>query len=499
MHRLRAAAFVATCLPVLATAQYPGAQPVPAEYKEGFHRITPEDAKKHLSFLAGPECQGRGTGQPGFYKAANYVASKFKEYGLKPVGFGGTYFQNVAYYATDVVKAESYLEAKGKRITIGDGWSVTRPGGTATATGKLVVLDIEGEGLTLDGLDLTGAIVVVRQAKSDKPVRTFGIRNAISAAKAAAIFFVSESSPQQLPQISQANRGRRSGGTISGVVSAATVERLGKELGLKEAKAGGTAAPKAAFLSDSPLTVSVKIETRLLPVPNVVGMIEGSDPTLKSQIVGVGAHLDHLGTDGTTVWPGADDDGSGSTAILEVAAAFQANKVKPRRSILFMAFCGEEMGLVGSGWYSDHPIFPHDRMIAELQMDMVGRDSDGAQNGDPQRMDKASENFDTIRLVGSKRISTELDATIQDLNKYVGFKFKYDAEDVYTRSDHYNFAKNGIPIAFLFDGFHPDYHQPTDTVEKINFLKLASSAKLYFMTALRLANNDAPPKKDAGR
>jgi Zn-dependent M28 family amino/carboxypeptidase len=101
-----------------------------------------------------------------------------------------------------------------------------------------------------------------------------------------------------------------------------------------------------------------------------------------------------------------------------------------------------------------------------------------------------------MRLVGSKRISTELDRTIQDLNKHIGFKFKYDAEDVYTRSDHYNFAKKGIPIAFLFDGFHPEYHQPTDTIEKINFTKLTSAAKLFYLTAMKLANTPERPKKD---
>jgi Zn-dependent M28 family amino/carboxypeptidase len=135
-------------------------------------------------------------------------------------------------------------------------------------------------------------------------------------------------------------------------------------------------------------------------------------------------------------------------------------------------------------------------MIAELQMDMIGRDSDGVQNGDQNRVDKASENVDTIRLVGSKRISTELDQTIQELNRHLKFRFKYDAEDVYQRSDHYNFAKKGIPIAFLFDGFHPDYHQPTDTVDKINFTKLTSAAKLFYLTAMKLANTEARPKKD---
>ncbi len=172
------------------------------------------------------------------------------------------------------------------------------------------------------------------------------------------------------------------------------------------------------------------------------------------------------------------------------------NPVKPRRSIVFMAFCGEEMGLIGSGFYASNPKLPLADMVCELQMDMVGRDSDGAQNGDPNRVDVAADNVNTIRLVGSKRISTELHALILDLNKHVGFTFKYDAEDVYTRSDHYNFAVKGIPISFLFDGFHPDYHKPTDTVDKINFDKLTNAARLYYLVTSEAANRNERFKKD---
>jgi Zn-dependent M28 family amino/carboxypeptidase len=259
----------------------------------------------------------------------------------------------------------------------------------------------------------------------------------------------------------------------------------GIEKGTYEAVDGGGLRLVAAF-----------DETDPLDVPNVVGYIPGSDNKLRQELVGIGAHLDHLGKNGETVYPGADDDGSGSTALLEVAKAYHLGGQKPKRSILFMAFCGEEMGLLGSGYYSDNPIFPHENMVAELQMDMVGRDSDGVQNGDRSRVDKREENIDTIRLVGSKRISTDLNNLIEQDNKYIGFKFKWDAEDVYTRSDHYNFAKVGIPIAFLFDGFHPDYHRPTDTVDKIDWVKLTNAAKLYYIVSLDLANNPQRPRHD---
>ncbi|MBC8063806.1 MAG: M28 family peptidase, partial [Chlorobia bacterium] len=170
---------------------------------------------------------------------------------------------------------------------------------------------------------------------------------------------------------------------------------------------------------------------------------------------------------------------------------------KPKRSILFMCFSGEEMGLVGSAYYAANPIIPLEKMQCLMQMDMVGRDSFGAQNGDQKRIDKVEENRDTMRLVGSKRISQEYDDIIQDVNQFVGFKFKYDSEDVYTRSDHYNFAKNGVPIAFQFCGFTPDYHQPTDTVDKINFEKLVNSAKLCYLTLMKVGNMDGKLKRNA--
>ena len=215
---------------------------------------------------------------------------------------------------------------------------------------------------------------------------------------------------------------------------------------------------------------------------------------LKNEIIGVGAHLDHLGRSGNQIYYGADDDGSGNAALLGVAKGLTSNPVKPKRSVLFMAFYGEEMGLLGSAFLVQNPPIPLKQWVAELQMDMVGRNSSGQQR--PGQVDKDEENVDTMRLVGSKRISTELDQIIQEQNKYVGFRFLYDAEDVYTRSDHYNFAKNGIPIAFFFDGFHPDYHQVTDTVDKINFTKLTNTAKLVYLTIHEIGNRPNPPAKD---
>jgi Zn-dependent M28 family amino/carboxypeptidase len=238
------------------------------------------------------------------------------------------------------------------------------------------------------------------------------------------------------------------------------------------------------------LTIEAGLKSSIINVPNVVGMLEGSDPDLKHEHIGIGSHLDHMGKRGDTIYYGADDDGSGSTAVLLTAEALVKSDVKPKRSIVFMCFAAEEIGLVGSRYYTENPLLPLDDMVCLLQMDMVGRNEETAD-------EPASENVETIHLVGSKRISMDLHGLTISSNRHLGFEFEYDQESVYSRSDHANFARKGVPITFLFSGFHPDYHQPTDTIEKINFEKLTNSAKLNYLVAIQAANRPERLKKDA--
>lgn len=491
--------FIPVCLlaagAVLANAQYPGSSPIPAKYKKGVNAIQIADATTHLTYLA-TQCEGRGSGQPGFQKAAEYVAAQFKASGLKPVGDNGTYFQNVPFYRSGVVPGDSYVVTEDGRTKIVGTTNISfgRLGADTDKAAPVIFLRANGADAKLENADpLDGKIVIVSNSADSK-----ALRRQIVLAQTIAVIYVKDDLPPSLGTVSlRKGGGNTSLGSITVTKSAG--RRLSEALmGDSDAVDWSKTAANACELipAKGNLRVVTKLEEGTLGVPNVVGLLEGSDPKLKTELVGIGAHLDHLGKSGDVVYPGADDDGSGSTAVIEIAHAMKVSGVKPRRSILFMTFCGEEMGLIGSGYYSDHPIFPHEKMVAELQMDMVGRDSDGVQNGDVKRVDKLAENIDTIRLVGSKRISMDLDKVIEDDNKTIGFKFKWDAEDVYTRSDHYNFAKHGIPIAFLFDGFHPDYHRPTDTVDKIDFVKLTNAAKLYYMVALDVANRTAPPKHD---
>lgn len=478
MRRLASIAFLLASASLW--AQYPGAKLVPSEYAKGFASITIEDARKWLGYLAGPETEGRGTGQDGYLKAAAYMAERFKEFGLKPLGDAGTYFQNVPF-GTVTVK-EGSLSLNGTTLAMGSQLQITAASTDATLSGRLVFLSAKGDA-KFPEKSLKGKVVI---AKLEGVNRDF--RRALSAS-GALLFNVTD-------LLGEARSISIRGGSVTpaGRIHPDGVAALAKAANLAFPESGPNSAMMAETSRDATLTI--KVDAQRKDMPNVVGVIEGTDPTLKHEYVGIGAHLDHLGKRGDVIYYGADDDGSGSTALIAVAKAMHESSVKPKRTIVFMAFTGEEMGLVGSGYLANNPPVPLDKMICELQMDMVGRDSDGVQNGDRNRVDKKEENIDTMRLVGSKRISTELHDLIIETNQHVNFKFKWDAEDVYTRSDHYNFASRGIPIAFLFDGFHPDYHQATDTVDKINFEKLTNAAKLYYLVALKAANRDVAFKKD---
>lgn len=230
------------------------------------------------------------------------------------------------------------------------------------------------------------------------------------------------------------------------------------------------------------------------PSENVVAFIKGSEKP--DEIIVISAHLDHVGTDKKgVVYNGADDDGSGTVSILEIAAAFKkaAKDGKgPKRSILFLHVTGEEIGLYGSRYYTENPIFPLENTVVDLNIDMIGRI-------DPDKAD----NPDYIYLIGSNKISQELQdisTKVNDTYTQMELDYKYDAPDdpnrFYYRSDHYNFAKNDIPIIFYFNGVHEDYHQPTDTPDKIEYELMAKRAKLIFLTAWELANRTERIKLD---
>jgi len=235
-------------------------------------------------------------------------------------------------------------------------------------------------------------------------------------------------------------------------------------------------------------------DVRSLEGENVLGFIEGSDAARKDEVVIITAHYDHLGTRGDAVYNGADDNGSGTSTVLEIAEAFAKAKEAgegPRRSVLCMLVSGEEKGLLGSRYYSENPVFPLESTVANVNVDMVGR-VDEAHADDP--------NY--IYVIGADRLSSELHEINETANQtYTQLELDYtynekdDPNRYYYRSDHYNFAKYGIPVIFYFSGVHEDYHQPSDTPEKLNYERMSEIGQLIFYTAWELANRDEPLKK----
>ncbi len=220
---------------------------------------------------------------------------------------------------------------------------------------------------------------------------------------------------------------------------------------------------------------------------NVLAFIEGEENP--EEVLVISAHLDHLGVEDGQVYYGADDDGSGTVAIMEIAQAFKIaehNGHKPKRSILFLHFTSEEMGKKGSEYYTQNPIFPLENTIANLNIDMIGRVDE-----------RHADNKNYIYLIGSDRLSKELhyiSEKVRDAHIDIELDYKYNAltdrNHYYSRSDHYNFAKHNIPVIFYFNGEHADYHESTDTPDKIDYGLLEKRAKLIFATAWQLVNQE---------
>jgi Zn-dependent M28 family amino/carboxypeptidase len=251
------------------------------------------------------------------------------------------------------------------------------------------------------------------------------------------------------------------------------------------------------FLIDKKIKtiLSFKKTSITVDASNVIGYVEGTDK--KDEYVFLTAHYDHLGKKGDVIYYGADDDGSGTVSVIEMARAFAEAKKDghgPRRTVVFMTVSGEEKGLWGSEYYSDHPVFPLDSTTVDLNTDMIGRI-------DPNR--KLGDSTNYVYVIGNDKLSSDLDPISKAINeKYSHLELDYkfnapdDPERIYYRSDHYNFARKGVPIIFFFDGIHKDYHKSSDTVDKINFDLMEKRARFIFLTAWEMANRDDMLKRD---
>lgn len=481
--------------------------------------IDTSDALRHLSIIASDEFEGRETGKPGAEKAANYLAAQFKRLGLTPP-VNGSYFQDVDLVEKSVACQDFSIEGwKFTHLKDFHIKNVTTP--VKINTSEIVFL---GYGISdahydeLRGLNLEGKVVLFFEhgAPSHENFKSIAgaewLRNAakridlIRSQKPALLLAINWDTDRLLSGVR--NHGAKPPITINkpqiNLPPLVQVSRTIADALLKNT--GKTAMELKLQIDKSGLPASMQVKANLktsfnaiindVEAVNVLGYLEGSD--LREELLVISAHYDHIGLNNgfrDKVFNGADDDGSGTTAILELAEAFTYAKRDgkgPRRSVLFLLVVGEEKGLLGSEWYSDNPVFPLKNTITNLNIDMIGR-------VDPAH--KANPHY--CYLIGSDKLSSDLHKISEKANAtYTQFNIDYkyndpnDPERIYYRSDHYNFAKHNIPIIFYFNGVHEDYHKTSDEVSKINFPLMVERAKLVYFTAWDLLNRDKRPELD---
>jgi hypothetical protein len=490
--------------------------------------ITADDLRRHLTILASDEMEGRETGQPGQKKAAAYLADYFRQLGLPAIGAQDGYFQPISFVAEGWETIELALNGEPVRhlwefysypdrnrnlpefstdevLFLGYGIDSERYNDydRVDVSGKTLLV-LTGEPRDQDGNSLVTGEPILSEWSLDGTKK-------LAAAKrhgAELVIFIDGDFKDNVGvarkaildnrlRMGQADAGQEE--RVNSIYVSPEVARnmLGKSY--KQVVKSRRKLVRSGKLK--PVTVPVALQlrqqksVRQLLGENVLGFIEGSDPVLKNEVLVVTAHYDHIGMRGEDIFNGADDNGSGTSTILELAEAFTLAKQRgqgPRRSVLFMLVSGEEKGLLGSAYYVNHPIFPLERTIANINVDMVGRVDE-----------RHAENPDYIYVIGSDRLSTDLHRINETANeRYVGLELDYtynaesDPNRYYYRSDHYNFAERGIPAIFFFNGTHADYHRASDTVDKINFQKMAKIGQLVFHTAWELANRDDRIKVD---
>jgi hypothetical protein len=465
--------------------------------------ITEAGLKKHLYIVASKDFEGRETGTEGQRKAAAYIESQFKSLGLLP-GNKDSYQLFYPIFQDSLTNAE--LQVNDHPFRINEDFAVnTSANYTATFMGSEVVF--AGYGISdstrddYKGLNARGKIVLILNGLppgSPAPTgrRGAGLYSKQEAAQkngAAGLLIIQSGFPRK-PFSAKGNMYLSGYKKVILPNTFYVSEKVAQAI-MGEDYAAGKAASLQPRTYAANTLLSFSKSTGHLQSSDVLGFLEGTD--LKDQIVVLSAHYDHLGMRDTVIYYGADDDGSGTVSILELAEAFSKAKTAgkgPRRSILFLANSGEEKGLWGSEYYSDHPTYPLDHTTVDLNIDMIGRI-------DPNRKKGDSTNY--VYVVGDDKLSTDLKPISEAQNKkYSKLELDYkfndptDPERIYYRSDHYNFARKGVPIIFYFDGIHKDYHQPTDTPDKINYDILEKRARFVFYTAWEMANRNDMLKRD---
>jgi hypothetical protein len=481
--------------------------------------ITPGELRMHLQFLASQELGGRYTLSPSFAIVARYLATRLEAYGFKGAGEHGDFLQTFQVISGKPDTAKSSLEvtAGGKTNSYHFGDFYAGASGTGSAEGQVVFLGtgISSPAQKIDdyaGLDVKGKIVlIVPGVPSGVDATKLGEdESGSAAAQAHGAVGILQLPPQRLLEpmknkgfaeraagresvrLAKDSEGKLPVMTLGPSVAEEILSTVG--LDLKNVYDLGRKQKLQPKKTDISVKMAVFMQTTRTTTQNVAATLEGTDPNLKNEYVVFSAHYDHLKTGANgEIYPGADDDGSGTTAILTIAHAMSLEH--PKRSVLVMFHAGEELGLLGSEYNTDYaPAVPLDKMVADLNIDMIGRSKPA---GDQNAADEHLTDANSVYLVGSNRISQELHQLSEETNsQFQKMKLDYyyndpdNPERIYYRSDHWNYAKHGVPVIFYFDGVHVDYHKPTDTVDKIDFDKMTKITRLVFETGWRIANLD---------
>jgi hypothetical protein len=464
--------------------------------------ITADDLRKRLYIVAGKEMEGRETATPGQKRAASYVESQFQSLGLMP-GNNGHYQLPYPVYQDSLLNASVEINGKNFELDRDFTLSIAQCYPSIYRFSEVVFVGNGISDSTRDdykGLDVKGKAVLMLAAQNQGQGRG-GFGNQFARADAAqkngamAVLIIGTNFPRQQKTNPKGNMYLNAFQRVIRPNQFFVSENIAKAIMADDyAKAkSGTIEPKT-YLAN--VMLSFNKATSTLESSDVLGVLEGTD--LKDEYVFVTAHYDHLGKRDTVIYYGADDDGSGTVSVLEIAEAFAKAKAAgkgPRRTMVFMTVSGEEKGLWGSEYYTNHPVFPLEKTTVDLNIDMIGRIDATRKQGD-------SMNY--VYVVGDDKISTDLKAISEAENsKYTKLELDYkfnDSKDpnrIYFRSDHYNFARKGVPIIFYYDGMlGADYHRPTDTPDKIYYDLLAKRAQLVFYTAWEMANRSEMLKRD---
>ena len=474
--------------------------------------ITQDELKEHLYIYASDEFEGRDTGNPGQKKAVDYIKKHYESLGIKPV-IEGNYFQNVPLNLVKTPKVT--ITNNGKSFNYFEDFISLG----STISTKISASEIVYAGFGIDdeqfsnytNIDVKGKIVVIKNGEpkdkngnyittgNKKASKWSNGRQELSAKRNAAkdkgaktLFLMNDNLFNRYALYYKGLEERGAGNRLSLPVKKDAEadmyqflisNKMGKSLIANIEKSVKPSYEKTTF------EMILEASSESKPSENVAAIIKGSEKP--DEYIIISSHLDHIGIDGDgEVFNGADDDGSGTVAMLEIAEAFKTaadNGHKPKRSIIFLHVTGEEKGLLGSRYYTDHePLVPLENTITDLNIDMIGRI-------DPKR--EGDRNY--IYLIGSDKLSTDLHNISEQVNKEfvnIELDYKYNAENdpnrFYYRSDHYSFAKNNIPVIFYFNGTHADYHQISDTPDKINYDLLENRSRLIFHTAWEIANRE---------